>query len=259
MSSFSSSNISRDTTFGTAHRADHRNGQREAALKTGTAQTDTAQLRKENASTHENAHESAPRYGRAFPIVTIILGVIGWFGSFELATEYIHVLKNPDYVPNCNFSPVFTCSSNMASWQGSVFGFSNTIIGLAAFVAPIILGIAMLGASRFRPWFWWCYLLGLFGGICFVFWLSWQSVFMLGTLCPWCMVVWTITIPLFWYSLTTLTSRGFVPLPDRARAFFASLHNWCWVLIIFSYLFIATEAQIGVNWILHVRLLFGWI
>ena len=29
-------------------------------------------------------------------------------------------------------------------------------------------------------------------------WLIGQSIFVLGTLCPWCMLVWLVTIPLFW-------------------------------------------------------------
>ena len=28
-----------------------------------------------------------------------------------------------------------------------------------------------------------------------------QSIFNIGALCPYCIVVWTVTIPLFWYTL----------------------------------------------------------
>ena len=87
-------------------------------------------------------------------------------------------------MPNCDISPLVTCGPNMGSWQGSVFGFSNTIIGVAAFVAPIIVGAALLAGARFSSWFWWLFNLGNLGGIVFVFWLSWQSVFRLGHAVP---------------------------------------------------------------------------
>ena len=33
----------------------------------------------------------------------------------------------------------------------------------------------------------------------FVHWLIYQSVFVIGALCPYCMVVWAVTIPTFFY------------------------------------------------------------
>ena len=32
--------------------------------------------------------------------------------------------------------------------------------------------------------------LGVAAALVFVFWLIYQSIFVLGTLCPWCMVTW---------------------------------------------------------------------
>ncbi|MBN9612607.1 MAG: vitamin K epoxide reductase family protein, partial [Actinobacteria bacterium] len=131
-----------------------------------------------------------------FAVFSILLGILGWFASFELATEYIKKLKEPGYIPNCSVSKLVTCGPNMDSAQGSLFGFSNTILGLAAFVAPIAVGVALLAGARFASWFWGLYQVGLLLGFVFVCWLQYQSFFSLGTLCPWCMVVWTAMIPL---------------------------------------------------------------
>ena len=68
----------------------------------------------------------------AFALFTITLGAIGWFASWELLTEFIKTLQSPGYVPNCNVSILVTCGPNMGSWQGSLLGFSNTIIGVSA-------------------------------------------------------------------------------------------------------------------------------
>ena len=133
---------------------------------------------------------------RGFAIFTILLGGLGLLASFQLLTEYLKTLSSPGYTPNCNISVLVTCGPNMGSWQGSVFGFSNPILGIAAFVVPILIGFALLAGARFASWFWALYLCGLFGGFIFISWLAYQSIFNLGTLCPWCMVVWLAMIPL---------------------------------------------------------------
>src|SRR5690606_1726804 len=90
-----------------------------------------------------------PLKSRGFALFTILLGAVGLFAAFELASEYIKTLKDTDYVPNCAVSVLVTCGPNMDSWQGSIFGFSNTILGLGAFVAPIAVGVAMLAGAKF--------------------------------------------------------------------------------------------------------------
>lgn len=191
---------------------------------------------------------SAPR-PTAFAVFSIIAGAIGWFASFELLTEYIKTLSNTDYVPNCNVSILVTCGPNMGSWQGSLFGFSNTIIGVSAFVAPIAVGVALLAGARFSRWFWTLYQLGLLGGFVFICWLFAQSVFVLGTLCPWCMVVWTVMIPLWWVSLFRPYAAGDVPLSPSARAVFQRLSSWAWVIVLLCYVVIAFVAQLQLDWL----------
>ncbi len=184
----------------------------------------------------------------AFAIFSIVAGVVGWIASFELLTEYLKVLKDPDYVPNCSVSILVTCGPNMDSWQGSLFGFSNTIIGVSAFVAPIAVGVAILAGARFRAWFWWLYQLGLLGGFVFVCWLQYQSIFSLGTLCPWCMVAWAAMIPLWWISLGWPYASGEIPLSERARSRARSLASWAWVVVLVNVLVIAAVAQFQLNW-----------
>ena len=195
---------------------------------------------------------TAPRDTRsrpvAFAVFSIVAGAIGWFASFELLTEYIKTLKDPGYVPNCAVSVLVTCGPNMDSWQGSILGFSNTIIGVAAFAAPIAVGVALLAGATFDRWFWWLYQAGLLGGFTLVTWLFFQSVFGLGTLCPWCMVVWTVTIPLWWTTLLRPYAVGDVPVGERARRGFGRVYSWTWVIVLLCYLVIAFVAQLQLDW-----------
>ncbi|PRI11743.1 vitamin K epoxide reductase family protein [Leucobacter massiliensis] len=191
----------------------------------------------------------APARPTAFAIFSIVAGAIGWFASFELLTEYIKTLRDADYVPNCNVSVLVTCGPNMGSWQGSLFGFSNTIIGVAAFVAPIAVGVALLAGARFSRWFWMLYQLGLLGGFVLVCWLFSQSVFVLGTLCPWCMVVWSVTIPLWWTTFFRPYAVGDVPVSAGAQSVFKRLYSWTWVIVLLCYLTIAFLAQLRLDWL----------
>ncbi len=191
---------------------------------------------------------SRSRGRSAFAIFTIVAGAIGWFASFELLTEYIKTLKEPGYVPNCSVSVLVTCGPNMDSWQGSVLGFSNTIIGVAAFTIPIVLGVAMLAGAAFPRWFWNLYQLGLLGGFVLVCWLQAQSLYDLRTLCPWCMVVWIVMIPLWWISLAWPFGSGEIALGERWRKLAASIASWTWVVIFFNILIVAVLAQIELNW-----------
>ncbi|MBT1017711.1 vitamin K epoxide reductase family protein [Canibacter sp. lx-72] len=190
-------------------------------------------------------------------LVSILFGAIGWFASMELAVEYLKKLKNPDYVTNCEFSILVTCGPNMDSWQGSLFGFSNTFIGIAAFVAPVLVGVALLAGARFSSWFWHIYNCALLTAVVFVFWLSWQSVFAIGTLCPWCMVIWLVTIPLFWLTVPATVAENHARVSAGLRRICQFLHEWRWVLVILSYAAIAFYAQLGLDWITHVRLAFS--
>lgn len=184
----------------------------------------------------------------AFALFNVVAGAIGWFASFELLTEYIKTLKNADYSPNCNVSVLVTCGPNMDSWQGSILGFSNTLLGVCAFVAPIVVGFALLAGARFAPWFWWLYQVGLLIGFGFVLWLATQSIFSLGTLCPWCMVVWSVMIPLWWVGALRPHARGDVPHSARVQQIFAALYSWSWVLILCTFLLIAMVAQVQLDW-----------
>mgnify|MGYP001298753588 CR=1 FL=1 len=186
---------------------------------------------------------------RAFAIFSIVLGAVGWIASWELLTEYIKVLKSPDYVPNCNVSILVTCGPNMDSWQGSILGFSNTILGVAGFVAPIAVGVALLAGARFAPWFWGLYQVGLLGGFVLVCWLQYQSIVNLGTLCPWCMVVWLVMIPLWWSGLARPYATGDIPLPERGRRFAQGFYSWVWVIVLVNYVVIAVFAQVVLDWI----------
>ena len=82
-----------------------------------------------------------------------------------------------------------------------------------------MVGVAILAGARFARWFWWLFELGVAGAFVFVIWLIGQSIFVLGTLCPWCMVTWVVTIPTFYaVTLCTCCAPASCPCADAASA-----------------------------------------
>lgn len=151
----------------------------------------------------------APAVARApfpvpFAILLIVTGVVGWWAAFSLTLDKIAVLKNATAQLDCNVSVLVQCGKNLGSWQGSVLGFPNPIIGLACWIAPIVVGASLLAGARFARWYWILFNLGVAGAQLFVIWLIHESIFDLGTLCPWCMLTWSMVIPLF----LTVTTRN---------------------------------------------------
>jgi uncharacterized membrane protein len=185
---------------------------------------------------------------RATPILAIALvvgGLLGLVASFALTLDKLQILEHPASQPTCNINAAFQCGTNLASSQGSVFGFPNPLIGLVMFPAAVIVGVALLGGIRFPRWIWLAFNAGLAFAICFVAWLAAQSIFVLGTLCPWCAVVYVVVIPMF-FGVSFLTLKEITP--ERGpRGLFAGLYFWTPTIAFGLYLLIFATAQIRLD------------
>jgi uncharacterized membrane protein len=130
----------------------------------------------------------------------VAAGLVGLVAAFTLLVEKIALIEDPSYVPSCSINPILSCGSIMRTKQAEAFGFPNPIIGVAGFAVVVTTGMAVLAGATLRRWFW----LGLQGGttlgVVFIHWLIFQSLYRIDALCPYCMVVWVVTIPLFWYT-----------------------------------------------------------
>jgi uncharacterized membrane protein len=122
--------------------------------------------------------------------VMLFGAVAGFIASFLLTIDKIKILKDSQFNPSCNISEVLNCKSVMLSDQAEVFGFPNSLIGIAAFAIFIAVAVAILGGVQFPNWFWSLALIGVLLGIIFSHWLAYQTTFVIGALCPYCMVAW---------------------------------------------------------------------
>lgn len=160
-------------------------------------------------------------FSRGLGILLLIGGLIGLAAATTLLIEKIELLKNPGYVPSCSINPILSCGTVMVTPQAEVFGFPNPIIGVAGFGALVAIGAALLAGATFARWFWIGLQAGVIFGIVFIHWLIYQSLYVIGALCPYCMVVWAVMIPIFWYTtvhnLLLVGDRGPSGLQKVAR------------------------------------------
>ena len=132
----------------------------------------------------------------ASAVWVLIAGVLGLASALTLTVEKIEILINPDYVPSCSINPVLSCGSVMVTPQASAFGFPNPLIGIVSFTVVLVTAVLALAKVRLPRWYWAGLATGTLLGVAFVHWLIFQSLYRIGALCPYCMVVWAVTIPL---------------------------------------------------------------
>ncbi|HWT32482.1 MAG TPA: vitamin K epoxide reductase family protein [Microbacterium sp.] len=178
-------------------------------------------------------------------MLLIVCGALGLLAAFALTMDDITLLKTPAAELTCNVNSILNCGKNIGSWQGSVFGFPNPILGLMTYPAPIVVGAALLARARFAAWFWWVFDAGLLFAIAFVFWLAFQSIFSIGTLCPWCSLVYVVTIPMFIAVTLRNLRAGIGGRPLRRVG--AVLAPWAALLTLLGYVVIFGTAQLHLN------------
>lgn len=168
----------------------------------------------------------------------VAAGVLGLIASFVLTIEKMYLLQNPGASLPCDLNPIVSCGSVMKTSQAMAFGFANSVIGLAAYASLTTIGVAMLAGAQFKRWFWRLVQAGVALGVLFVHWLAYQSIFQIGSLCPYCIVVWIATITAGWYITLYNLRNGHLKLPARLRQAvdFASKHHGdvlaVWLLLI---------------------------
>lgn len=144
-------------------------------------------------------------------------GAVGLLAAFTLTVEKLRLLEDPAYIPTCTINPILSCGSVMTTAQAEAFGVPNPLLGIAGFAALAALGVALLAGAAFPRWLWLAIQLGLTFAVGFVHWLFFQSVYRIDALCPYCMVVWVVTITAFLYCTLHNLAQGTLPLPHALQ------------------------------------------
>ena len=168
------------------------------------------------------------RVGASSAWCVLIAGVIGLLASMTLTVEKIKILLNPSYVPSCNVNPIMSCGSVMTTPQASVLGFPNPLLGIVGFTVVLVTGVLAATKVPLPRWYWAGLDAGILIGAVFVHWLIFQSLYRIGALCPYCMVVWVVTLTL----LVVVTSIAFRASLEGSTAVMRLLFQWRWSIAV---------------------------
>ncbi|WP_322920750.1 vitamin K epoxide reductase family protein [Nocardioides renjunii] len=173
---------------------------------------------------------------RPLAIGLVVGGLVGLVASAVLLIERIRLAEDSSYVPSCSINPVLSCGNVMESAQAALLGFPNPIIGVAAFPVVIATGMALLAGGRLARWYWLGLQVGVSVALVLVSWLVFQSLYRIGALCPYCMVVWAVVIPLFWYVTLRNLAAGVLGAGAADSRATAVLRDWQAPLLFGAYL-----------------------
>ena len=180
---------------------------------------------------------------RATPWILTVGGALGLIASFELIVDKLALLADPDAVLSCDINPVVSCGSVILTEQGSASGFANPILGLVGFAVVITLGVLAIAKVELPRWVWIGLNIGALFGVAFMIWLMLQSLYVIGALCPWCMLIWAVTILIFWNVTVDNLVSGRINLGSGVAEIAGALR---WFLVAGTYLIIA--GLIFVRW-----------
>lgn len=157
------------------------------------------------------------QFDKLMPWLLTLGGSIGLTSAFILTLEKLAIIKDPTHQLSCSLNPVLSCGSIITSDQASLFGFPNPLIGLMGFAVVITIGMGLFAGATYKKWFWQGLLLASGIAVIFVHWLIYESLYSLGALCIYCMVVWTITIPIFWYTKLYCLQKKYIKTPKQFK------------------------------------------
>lgn len=144
-------------------------------------------------------------------------GFISWIASGALILDRLKIYEDPSAVASCDVNALLACGKVMRTPEAAIFGFPNPFIGLAGFAVLITVGIVLIAGAKLPRWFWIGLQTGLTLGMGLVAWFWFTALYTIGILCPYCMVVWAMMIPMFLW----VTARNILNGHISARTWLA--------------------------------------
>ena len=172
-----------------------------------------------DAAASAGADEVAPakvRHRGAF-LEMLISSFLGLVASLVLSIDAVVLAADPNAGLSCNISETISCAKVGITWQANLLGFPNAFLGLIAEPVVITIAVAGLGGVRFPRWFMNSAMAVYAVGLGFAYWLFFQAYFVIGAMCPWCLLITATTTTVFASLLRVNLSDNTFGLPPRAH------------------------------------------
>jgi len=136
----------------------------------------------------------------------LVGALLSLLAAFVLSVEAIQLAKNPNASLSCSVNVVLNCATVAKHPTSELFGFPNSFLGMIAEPVVITVAIAGLAGIAFPRRFMFAAQIGYTLGLIFAIYLFFTSMFVIGALCPWCLLVTASTI-FVWFSITRYNIR----------------------------------------------------
>lgn len=141
-------------------------------------------------------HQLAGGAPRGFAALLAVLAAAGTYASVQLILAELEKLANPGGQLSCDLNPLIGCGAFLEVWQSRALGFPNSVLGTVGFALLLALALALLADSRLGRWVWRGMVAWTWGALAFVLWFMSVSFFTVHSLCPYCLVIWVVTLPI---------------------------------------------------------------
>lgn len=186
-------------------------------------------------SSAQTRESNMPALVRARPFgwFLVIAGGIAWIASFTLVLERLALYRDPNATVSCDVNAWISCGDVMKTPEAAILGFPNPFIGVVAFAIVVTVGMVLLAGAQLANWFWIGMQVGITAGMALVSWFWFTALFTLSILCPYCMVVWAMMIPIFVWTTVRNIHHGIITAPAPVRKF---LGDWAWIIVGLAYI-----------------------
>lgn len=187
------------------------------------------------------------RQGNRWIFATMLLSAsLSLLASFVLSVDALKLAADPQAALSCNINAVISCGTVGSSWQASLLGFPNAFLGLVAEPVVITIAVASLSGVVFPRGFMLAAQIVYTIGVGFAYWLFFQAMFVIGALCPWCLLV-TLSTTLVFTSLSHVNIRdGNLFLPSRlSRSLQSGLRMGLDAVVVAGWLLVVVALIIG--------------
>ena len=186
---------------------------------------------------------------RSYAWLLVVGSLVGIAASWELMSSELALIREPLASLSCDVSPLVSCGASLDVWQGNLLGVPNSFIGAMAFAVLLFAGVLLASGGRLPRWVWWGMTAGTVGGVGFVVWFLIISITVFGRLCPFCMLIWAVTLPVAAHTWGQAALGGHLGLGERAARRLWALRWW---LTAAAYLAVVLTVVVGLwdSWML---------
>ncbi|MEW1965758.1 vitamin K epoxide reductase family protein [Micrococcus sp. NPDC078436] len=177
----------------------------------------------------------------------LVTSLIAMAATVVIIIERSILAADPTHRTSCDLNPWVSCGQVMQSWQAQTFGFPNTFIGVVAFSVLITVAMSLFAGARFARWYWLLMNACILAGFAFCVWLWHSAVYDIGTLCLYCMVVWTmVTVQLGLITSRTIQTGALGSGSPRAAALARDL-TWPFVVLVLLGVAVSILLEMGLG------------